>query len=477
MSAAPELGLTLEETCAAISDGEVGVAALAGATLEALETIGTELNAVARTEAEQGLAAASACDERRSAGADLPPLFGAPLAHKDIYEREGWLCEAGSQIMSGRVAERTAASCARLDDAGALDLARLNTVEFALGTTGHNSITGAVKNPWNPAHITGGSSSGSGAMVAAGVVPAALGTDTGGSIRLPAAACGLVGLKPTLGRVGRSGIVPLSHSLDTAGPLTRTVRDAALMLQALAGYDADDAGSADLPVPDYISGIEDGVSDLRIGVPREVFFDNLDDSVATSLDDARSIFGRIGASVSDVTIEQIAFANRLTTLIIAVEGASLHSGWLAERAGDYGPQTLGRLMTGLFVPADAYVRTLEFRRRFMQNTLATVFREADLLFTPVWPYEIPTIEASDVGGNPGFTDMIVASGQCTRPVNFLGFPAITVPCGFSANGLPVAFQLVARPFEEAKLLRAARAFEREIDFWSAKPQVSVWRGN
>lgn len=474
MTDTPELGMTLEATCDAIAKGEVSVEALARATLEKLATIGTELNAVARTEDESALASAVACDRQRAAGASLPPLFGAPLAHKDIYEREGWLCEAGSQIMQGRAAERTAFACKQLDMAGALDLARLNTVEFALGTTGHNSITGAVKNPWNPAHITGGSSSGSGAMVAAGVVPAALGTDTGGSVRLPAAACGLVGLKPTLGRVGRSGVVPLSHSLDTVGPLTRTVRDAALMLRVLAGYDPSDAGSADLPVHEYMATIEAGASGMRIGLPRDVFFDGLDDDVASLLDGVRSTIAGTGATVSDVAIENVALVNRLTTLIIAVEGSAAHSRWLTERANDYGPQTLGRLMTGLFVSADAYVRTLEFRRRFAQNTLDTVFHDVDLLLTPVWPYAIPTIEASDVGGNPGFTEMVVASGQCTRPVNFLGFPSITVPCGLTSNGLPVAFQLVARPFEEALLLQAARAFEREMDFASAKPQISVW---
>ena len=468
------LGLTIEESVEGVRNKTFSVEELTTANLDALETIGTELNAVARMERGHALAEAARRDAEIAAGKTDAPLLGAPLAHKDLYFREGWCLEAGSTILAGHVAGETAAVCTRLDAAGALDIARLNTVEFALGTTGHNSHTGHVRNPWNPEHVTGGSSSGSGACVAAGLVPAALGSDTGGSIRLPAAACGLVGLKPTFGRVGRSGVFPLSHSLDTVGPLTRTVRDAALVLQAIAGHDPKDAGSVDFPVPDYMAEIEDGMQGLRIGIPENHFFNAATPEVMPSLDEARNVLGSLGAEFRSVTFDQIEGTNRLTTLIICVEAAAVHSAWLREQASAYCDQTLSRMISGLFIPGEVYVRALDFRRRFARLTLETVFDDVDLVFAPVWPFETPTIAESDIGANPGFSKMIGTSGHCTRPVNLLGFPSISVPCGFTANGLPAAFQLIGRPFEEALLLRAARAFERAFAFGEKKPPISVW---
>ncbi len=305
-------------------------------------------------------------------------------------------------------------------------------------------------------------------------MPAALGTDTGGSIRIPAGACGIVGLKPTAGLTGRSGVFPLSFSLDTVGPLTRTVRDSALMLQAIAGRDAADPTSIEVAVPDYLQSIEDGLTGVRIGIPRHSFFDALDESTARALETVRQLLEAGAAQVRAVTVEHTEYANRLATLVIAVEGASVHSAWLKSRATEYGSQTLARLLTGLNVPAHAYLRTLDFRTRFMQHTLETVFRDTDVLFVPMLPYLPPTLAESDVGGNPDYARMIVAFGQCSRPFNMLGFPAITLPCGFSPAGLPVAMQLVARPFEEALLLRVARAVERELDLQRPVPAVSVW---
>ena len=474
MSPTTELGASVETAAAALRSGAVTSARLTAATLDGLETLGGRLNALVRTQRDHAMARAEACDAERQSGANPGPLYGVPLAHKDLYLREGWAVEGGSRLLKGVPAKETALVCRLLDRAGAIDCARLNTVEFGLGTTGHNEITGHVHNPWNPEHITGGSSSGSAAAVAAGLVPAALGSDTGGSVRLPAAACGLVGLKPTLGLVGRSGVIPLAHSLDTVGALTRTARDCAIMLQAIAGHDAGDPGSLRCAIPDYLSGIEDGIAGVRFGIPRNYFFDPVDSDVAGAFDSARKLLGRLGASDREVTVEQVELANRVTTLIIAVEAAAVHSGWLADRAGEYGAQTLGRLMSGLFVPGEAYVRALEFRRRFARQTLETVFREIDILVTPMWPYRLPTIAESDLSGNPGFADMVTASGHCSRPVNLLGFPAITLPCGRCAKGLPIGVQLIARPFEEALLLRAAHAFERELDFWAEKPGLSVW---
>ena len=474
MSAAAQPGGTIESMAADLQAGATTSAALTAATIDGLESLGRRLNAVARVEPDHARARAADCDARRRDGAGDGPLFGVPLAHKDLYLRRGWPVAAGSRLLDGVPATATAHVCDRLDAAGSIDCGRLNTVEFGLGTTGHNEITGNVLNPWNPEHITGGSSSGSAAAVAAGLVPAALGSDTGGSVRLPAAACGLVGLKPTFGLIGRSGVVPLAHSLDTVGPLTRTVRDCAIVMQALAGADPEDPDSLPPDVPDYLAAVEDGIDGVTIGLPANYFLDPVDADVAAAFDSAHRLLGALGGDLRDVHVEHVEFANRATTLIIAVEGAAVHSGWLRTRAGEYGAQTLGRLMAGLFVPAEAYVRTLEFRRRFARAMLDTVFRQVDLLVTPMWPYKLPTIAESDLKGNPGFADLVTASGHCSRPVNLLGFPAITVPVGRCSGGLPIGIQLIGRPFAEALLLRAARALEREVDFWSGKPPLSVW---
>ncbi|MEZ5909211.1 MAG: amidase [Hyphomicrobiaceae bacterium] len=468
-------GLTIEETRTAIDKGELAIEEAVEMTLAALDGKGRQLNAVARLEREHAMTSAKQLAGSRKRGETVGPLFGVPLAHKDLYGRKGWLLEAGSKLMQGHRSPRTALAVAKLDAAGALDIARLNTVEFALGTMGHNEHTGPVQNPWNTAHITGGSSSGSGAAVAAGLVPAALGSDTGGSIRLPAAACGLVGLKPTAGLVGRSGVVPLSGSLDTVGPLTRTVRDAAIVLQAIAGPDADDSGSLDVDIPDYLAGIEGGAKGVRIGIVRKGLYDPVKPDVAARLDAAVANLGKLGASVREVEIEGIELVNRLTALMISVEAASLHSRWLAGNVGDYGRQTVSRLMAGLFVPGETYLRVREHRRRFARYVLDTALSEVDVLFAPVWPYPVPTIAETGWRAGPDYAEMVVASGHCTRPINYLGLPTVSLPCGFTDNGLPAAFQLIGRPFAEAELLRVARAYEREQPLWrERRPSVSVW---
>ncbi|SEA82114.1 amidase [Rubrimonas cliftonensis] len=454
---------TVEEAVARVASGE-SRAALARTHLDALEAAGAALNAVARLERDAALARAAeldaaARDGRPSAG----PLDGAPLAHKDLYARAGWRLEAGSSILAGNVASDTATACARLDTAGALDLGRLNTVEFALGAEGLNAHTGPVRNPWNPAHVTGGSSSGSAAAVAFGAVPAALGSDTGGSIRLPAAACGLIGLKPTAGLVGRSGVFPLSGSLDTVGPLTRTVRDAALMLNALACFDAGDPQSARRAPRDHLAGVEDGLRGLRIGVPRGYFFAPLAPAVEDAHEAALRLLEAEGAALVPVETPGIETANRLTMLIIAVEAAAQHAPWLAARAADYGPVTRRRLCAGLFQDAGAYLRALGRRASLLRAILSETFADIDLLYAPTWTIEIPTIAEAEAAAG-GSSPMIEDLGHCSRPVNFLGLPAVTAPCGLTPNGLPAAFQLIGRPFAEPTLLRAARGFERARRF-------------
>ncbi|MCH9013105.1 MAG: Asp-tRNA(Asn)/Glu-tRNA(Gln) amidotransferase GatCAB subunit A, partial [Proteobacteria bacterium] len=319
---------------------------------------------------------------------------------------------------------------------------------------------------------TGGSSSGPGAAVAARLVYGALGSDTGGSIRLPAAACGLVGVKPTFGRVSRHGAMPLSFTLDTVGPLARGVADAALILQTIAGPDPNDPTTGAEPVPDYLSDLEAGVRGLRIATPENYFYDPVDPEVAALARASLEVFAALGAEIVPVQMPaSIELGNPLTMLILAVEGAAFHGRWLEQRRADYGRQTLGRLLPGLLYPAKRYVEALNLRRKFVDELRQAVFERADVLHTPVWPFPLPTIEESDLAANPGFTEFIAATGHCSRPVNYAGLPGVSVPAGFTANGLPCAFQLVGRPFDEALLLRAARAYERETACTAPAPAL------
>ena len=461
--------LSLSEAAAAISTKKFSSREATKACLDRLARFGSKLNCVAAVDGDAALDAARRADDALAKGQAHGPLHGVPLAHKDMYYRKGRVSACGSRILKDHVPDVTATALQRLDAAGAIDLGRLNMVEFALGVTGHNDITGPVRNPWNTAYVTGGSSSGSGAAVAARLVYAALGSDTGGSIRFPASCCGLVGLKPTYGRVSRFGALALAPSLDTVGALARTVADSALMLQVLAGYDPNDPTTSRKPVPDYRRGLDDGVKGLRIGVPEGYFYDPVDPGIAKLVRASLKVFEVEGARAVPVKIPDIAYANPLTTLITAVEGAAVHERWLKERPNDYGPQTLGRLVAGLMVPAHRYVQALALRAQAVRDFCAAVLSDIDLLHVPMMTVPVPTIKESDLANNPGFSQFIVTMGHCTRPFNFLGLPALSMPCGFDGNGLPVAFQLVGRPFDEALILRAARAYERETQCTAKAP--------
>jgi len=439
-------------------------------TLSNLESLGRKLKAVAHIQHEDAKATA----EQRSRQPDRSgALFGIPMAHKDLYMRKGWPCEGGSKTLAGNRAEQTAHSIAQLDRAGAVDCGRLTTVEFGLGPVGHNAFAGTPNNPWNPEYICGGSSSGSGAAVAAGIVAFALGTDTGGSIRLPAAACGLVGIKPTHGLVGRSGVIVLSPTLDSVGPLTRSVRDGAIVLQEIAGMDDRDSSSIPVACLNFLEHLEEGISDLRLGWPTNHFLENTESSVARDVESVFRLAGRLGAVCVDVALPGIESANAMNLLITAVEGAALHEETILENYASFGEQSLARLLVGSYIPARDYHNALANRSNTARRILAETFERVDVVMTPVWPYLLPTIAETDLGANPEAADLVFQSGHNVRPFNYLGFPAVTLPTGFDENGLPSSVQLIGAPYTEAKLLRMARALERELDFWSASPQLTV----
>ena len=436
-----------------------------------LDGLGRELSATVFLDAEFSLQQAK---KRQNTDTDTTlPLYGVPLAHKELYGRcdtdAVWPNEGGSKSCKGQMATQTATTIAQLDQAGAIDCGRLVSVEYALGVTGHNAYAGTPKNPWNRDYVCGGSSSGSAAIVAAGIVPGALGSDTGGSIRLPAAACGLVGIKPTQGLVSRAGIFPLSASLDTAGPLTRSVEDSARILSCITGYDARDEMSLHTAKIDYIADLEAGLDGVRIGLPERYFLDGSDSDIADMIASVFDRLNQMGARGQDIEIAGIENTNPLNVLLIATEATKIHGGQLGKIHADLNAQTLMRILTGAFTSEADYARLLACRADYIARTLPDLFDKIDMFLTPVWPFALPTIEQSDVGSNPAAAALVQKIGHNTRPVNFLGLPAICLPIGRDKNGLPVSAQLVGKPFSEALLIRAARAIEREYRFWDSRP--------
>ncbi|NBB69851.1 MAG: Asp-tRNA(Asn)/Glu-tRNA(Gln) amidotransferase GatCAB subunit A [Alphaproteobacteria bacterium] len=461
---------TIEATAAALRAGEVSAVELADAALAALERVDPELHVLVEGEPERARAQARLAQAGLDGG-DPRPLLGVPMAHKDMFYRAGRISACGSTILADHRPGVTATALARLDAAGAVDLGRLHMVEVALGLTGHNPVTGTPRNPWHTAHVTGGSSSGSAAAVAAGAVYAALGSDTGGSIRIPASCCGVVGVKPTYGRVSRYGAMPLAASLDHVGPLCRSVRDAALVLQAVAGHDPDDPLSADEPVPDYLADIEAGAHGLVLGVPEARDLAGVEEPQLAAFDQAVQTFQRLGCGLRRVPLDAVRDANAVANVVIGVEGATVHARALRERPDELGPQTRARLRSGLFVPATRYLEALSLRARMLEELLDAGLGEVDALMLPALDDQVPTIAGSDVAANPGYMTKLSQFARWFRPLNVLGLPALAMPTGFDAQGLPIAGQLVGRPFDEATLLRTARAFERETGFTGRRPPV------
>ncbi|MDW8342044.1 MAG: amidase [Geminicoccaceae bacterium] len=465
----PILDLTLAELARAIRAGAISACAATEASLAALETHGRALGAVARLWPERALARAEELDRERAAGRLRGPLHGVPLAHKDMFARAGERDEWGTTVFRDRRAERTASVIERLDAAGAVDLGRLNMVEFALGITGHNPHTGHPKNPWDPRRITGGSSSGSAAAVAARCVFGSLGSDTGGSIRVPASLCGLVGLKPTYGRVSRAGAMPLSFSLDHIGPLARSAEDAALLLAAIAGRDPRDPTTSERPVPDFAAHLGSDLEGVRIGIARGDLEVAIDPEIAALKREAAVVLRDLGARVEELAIPALAPVNALRRIVLTVECAALHRELVRTRASEYNPETLARMAPGFAFSAVDYLRALVLRAPLLERFVAEVFARCDLLALPTCPVRTPEIVATDTGGDDAFIALSNAMAALVGFANYLGLPAVSVPMGFDSGHMPVGLQLVGPPFAEGLLLRAAHAFERATGYTRKAP--------
>ena len=368
--------------------------------LEALDNRGKALNAVSFLDKEFSCFQAQELKEAKS---NLP-LFGVPLAHKELFGRVktnggAWPNEGGSESLKGELAKQTASSINSLDQAGAVDCGRLVSVEFGLGVTGHNAYSGTPKNPWNKYYVCGGSSSGSSSIVASGIVPAALGSDTGGSVRLPAAACGLVGIKPTQGLIRRNGVFPLSKTLDTVGPLARSVDDAAEILQNIAGYDPGDQLSIDIEIPDFKFGMDYGISGLKIGLPEEYFLRGSDAEMSDYTFSSFRMSEKLGAKCYDIVIPEIESTNELNMLLISTEAAKLHKQTVLLKHKFLNEQTLMRILPGMFTKDSDLEKLKKFRIDYISRTLFEIFTKVDVIMTPVWPVCLPKIDESDIDPN------------------------------------------------------------------------------
>jgi len=471
MSATEPALLSLTEVAEAIARKRISSREVTQSCLDRIAQWQPRLNAFMAIEAEAALAAAGAADAALAKGDSRGPLHGVPLAHKDMYYDAGKVVTCGSKIRSDWIATTTATSLQRLKDAGTVRLGSLQMAEFAYGPTGHNAHYGPVHNPWGLDHITGGSSSGSGAAVAARLTFAALGSDTGGSIRMPAHFCGVTGLKTTVGRVSRAGAMPLSQSLDTVGPLAQSAEDCALLLGLMAGADPEDPTASTLPVPDYMAATRGSLKGLKIGVPTAFYVDDLDSEVARVLDETMATLKKEGAEIVKVELPDQRQLTAACQLVLATEAAALHKRWMIERPQDYGAQVLMRLQNGLAIPAVTYLEAMRWRGPALAAFLAAV-AGTDAMLVPVAPIPAATIAESDVGNSLNAEAVIQRITRFTRPINYLGLPALSIPCGFTKNGLPVGLQLVGRSFDEAMLLRIGAAFQRATDYHQRVPKAA-----
>jgi len=468
MSTEPAL-LSLTEVAQAIAQKRFSSREVTLACLNRVAQWQPRLNAFMAIETDEALAAADAADAALAKGSNYGALHGVPLAHKDMYYEAGKIVTCGSHIRRDFVATTTSTALQRLKDAGTIRLGSLQMAEFAYGPTGHNTHYGPVHNPWGVDRVTGGSSSGSGAAVAARLTFAALGSDTGGSIRMPAHFCGVTGLKTTVGRISRAGAMPLSQSLDTVGPLARTALDCALLLGLMAGADADDPTAVGGPLPDYLAATRKSIKGLKIGVPTAFYVDDLDPEVERILDDTITVLKREGAEIVQVELPDQRQLTAACQLVLAVEAAAFHKRWMIERPQDYGPQVLMRLQNGLAIPGVSYLEAMRWRGPALAAYLAAV-AGVDAVIAPVAPVAAPTIAESDVGNSPDAEAVIQRLTRFTRPINYLGLPALAIPSGFTKSGLPVGMQLIGRSFDEAMLLRIGAALQRATDFHARVPK-------
>jgi aspartyl-tRNA(Asn)/glutamyl-tRNA(Gln) amidotransferase subunit A len=449
--------VTIREAANALREKTVSPVELTTAAIARIDRLNGKLCAFITVTAEYALMRARQAEAELAAGRDRGPLHGIPIAVKDLFAMRGVRTTSGSKIFENLVPDFNSTVVERLEAAGAVILGKLNMHELAYGVTSTNPHFGAVRNPWDNERSPGGSSGGSGAAVATNIVYGAMGSDTGGSIRIPAAFCGTVGLKPTYGRVSRYGALPLGYSLDHMGPLTRCVRDAALFLNVLAGRDRRDETSSRRPVVDFVP--EDGCSmrGVRIGFPENFYFERLDPEVESAVRGAIARAESLGAEIKPVVVPDISALNAVGQVILLSEASAVMEPYMESRAS-FGADVLTRLDQGRLIPATDYINAQRIRRK-LRAEFDKLWDEVDCILTPTTPNTAPAIGENTIRLGGRDEDARLATTRLVRGINVLGIPALSIPCGLSAANMPVGLQILGQPFDEATILRVGAAME------------------
>ena len=439
---------------------------LVRAYLDRIEALNDRLHAYVTLLSERALGQAREVEAEILRGNYRGPLHGIPIGLKDLYDTAGVLTTAMSRVTPDRVPDEDATTVAKLNDSGTILLGKLAMHEFALGGPDSTSLFPPARNPWNLDHIPGGSSSGSGAAVAAGLCMGALGSDTGGSIRGPASMCSIVGIKPPYGRVSNYGVVPLSWSQDHCGPMTWTVEDNALMLQVLAGHDPKDPTTSTAPVPDYTSNLKDDMRGMTVGAPRRYFYESgpdVEPETLAAIERALDVMAELGANIRDVDIPHVEQSRYANQAIMMGEAFTYHEHNLKTRREDFGEMVRNRFLLGGLLTISDYVQAQRVRR-LIKEEMAAVLREVDVLVTPTSPKPAAAFE--------GYSGSTTLSGPSfTGPFNASGLPAISIPGGFSSQGLPIGLQIAGKPFDEATVLRVAYNYEQAARWFETRPPV------
>lgn len=476
---------TLSELASLLGTKAISSVELTQLYLDRIKQFDGELNSYITVTEELALAQAKAADELRQQG-KATALTGIPMAHKDIFCTTGVKTSCGSKMLDNFISPYNATVIEKFNAAGTVSLGKTNMDEFAMGSSNETSFYGSVKNPWNTAYVPGGSSGGSAAVVAARLAPAATGTDTGGSIRQPASLCGITGLKPTYGRVSRWGMIAFASSLDQGGPMARSAEDAALMLNVMAGFDAKDSTSIDLPVPDYTANLNDDISGLKIGIPKEFFAEGLDDGVKTTIEAAIKEYEKLGATLVEVTLPNTGLAVPAYYVIAPAEASSnlsrfdgvrfghrcedpkdLEDLYKRSRSEGFGDEVKRRILVGTYALSagyyDAYYLKAQKARRLIKNDYDEAFKQVDVIMGPTTPFA-----GFKLGEKAGDPVSMYLSDIYTIAVNLAGLPGMSIPAGFTA-GLPVGLQLIGNHFSEAKLLNIAHRYQQATDWHTQTP--------
>jgi aspartyl-tRNA(Asn)/glutamyl-tRNA(Gln) amidotransferase subunit A len=462
-----------EQSVAELSDliagGAVSPVEIAESCLERIAACNAKLNAVVTLQAEQAMAEARVAEAEITRGARRGALHGIPVAHKDLYWTRRLRTTAGSQLRADFLPDEDATIVARMKAAGMVLMGKLNTQEFAYGPTNEHSLFGPVLNPWDLRRYAGGSSGGSGAALAARMLPAATGSDTGGSIRIPACCCGITGLKPTYGRTSRYGIFPLAWSMDHGGPMARSARDVAMLLQVIAGPDPRDPSTAIREVPEYSAALTGNVSGRRVGIPIRYFYDRASLEIEDTVRRALQVLESLGAELIEIDIPDVEHSAAAAAVLYYVEATAYHDDeFLAGRGHLFTDRVRRFLELGNFILARDYVQAQRYRA-LLGRRIADLWSRVDLIATPTLPITATPLGQATVTPRSNEEPVYLALLRNTEPFNLTGLPALTVPCGFSDDGLPIGMQIVGRPFAEADVLCAGDAFQRETNWHERQP--------